>query len=116
MLGGGQTLALDTIAREQLGVDPSELGGSAWTAAITSFVLFALGAMVPLVPFFIGSGTTAILLSAGLSGIALFALGAAITSMTGRHPVRAGLRQLAFGMAAAAMTFFVGALLGITVN
>ena len=102
------------MAREELGIDPDELGGSPWTAAITSFVLFALGAVIPLVPFLVGSGTGAIVVAAALSATALFVLGAAITVMTGRHPVLAGLRQLGFGLAAAAITFAIGTLLGTT--
>lgn len=115
ILSGDRAVALDTMAREELGIDPGELGGSARTAGITSFVLFALGAVVPLIPFLVASGTGAILVSAALSGLALFALGAAITVMTGRHPIRAGLRQLAFGLTAAAITFAIGTLLGTTV-
>ena len=115
ILSGDRRVALDTMAREELGIDADELGGSAWTAAITSFVLFAVGAIVPLVPFLIGSGIRAIILSAALSGAALFLLGAAITIMTGRHPILAGLRQLGFGLAAAAITFAIGAVLGTTV-
>lgn len=104
------------MTREELGIDPDDLGGSAWTAAITSFVLFGLGAIVPVIPFLIGSGTVAIVASAVLAGLALFGLGAAITLMTGRHPLRAGLRQLAFGMAAAAITFGIGTLLGTAIG
>ncbi len=112
---GDRAVALDTMSREELGVDPGELGGSAWVAAVTSFLLFALGAIIPLIPFLTGSGTWAILVSAGLSAVALFALGAAITVMTGRQPLMAGLRQVAFGLVAAAITFGIGALLGTTV-
>jgi vacuolar iron transporter family protein len=115
ILTGDPAVALDTIAREKLGIDPKELGGSAWTAAITSFVLFGLGAVVPLIPFLIGSGVAAILLASILSGAALFLLGAAITVMTGRNPWLAGLRQLGFGLAAAAITFGIGTLLGTTI-
>ncbi|HEX6998206.1 MAG TPA: VIT1/CCC1 transporter family protein [Gammaproteobacteria bacterium] len=115
ILRGDPELALDTMAREELGIDPNELGGSSWTAAITSFVLFALGAIVPLAPFLVGTGSGAILASALLSGAALFLLGAAITIMTGRHPLVAGLRQLGFGLAAAAITYAIGTLLGTTV-
>jgi VIT1/CCC1 family predicted Fe2+/Mn2+ transporter len=115
ILSGDQEVALDTMAREELGIDPKELGGSSWTAAITSFVLFALGAIVPLAPFLVGAGTGAIIVSAVLSGAALFLLGAAITIMTGRHPLVAGLRQLGFGLAAAAITYAIGTLLGTTV-
>jgi VIT1/CCC1 family predicted Fe2+/Mn2+ transporter len=115
ILSGDPEVALDTMAREELGIDPKELGGSSWTAAITSFVLFALGAIVPLAPFLVGAGTGAIIVSAVLSGAALFLLGAAITIMTGRHPLVAGLRQLGFGLAAAAITYAIGTLLGTTV-
>lgn len=116
ILTGDRKVALDTMAREELGIDPDELGGSAWAAAITSFVLFAVGAAVPLVPFLVWSGLGAILVSAASSGTALFLLGAAITVMTGRHPLLAGLRQLAFGLTAAAITFGIGALLGTTIG
>lgn len=116
IVGGRPDAALDAVAREELGVDPDELGGSAWTAAITSFVLFAAGAAVPLVPFLVASGAVAIAWSAALSGAALFATGAAITRLTGQRPVWAGLRQLAFGMVAAAITFAIGTLLGATVT
>ncbi|MGZ8562431.1 MAG: VIT1/CCC1 transporter family protein [Candidatus Limnocylindria bacterium] len=109
---GDPIVALDTMSREELGIDPDELGGSAWVAAFTSFALFAAGAIVPLVPFLIGSGLWAIVAATVMSGVALFALGAAITLMTGKHPLVAGLRQLGFGMAAAAITFGIGALLG----
>jgi VIT1/CCC1 family predicted Fe2+/Mn2+ transporter len=112
---GDRQVALDTMSREELGIDPDELGGSAWVAAGTSFVLFALGAIIPLVPFLIGSGTWAILAAALLSALALFGLGAAITVMTGRQPIRAGLRQVGFGLAAAAITFAIGTVLGTTV-
>lgn len=116
IIHGDRAAALDTMTREELGIDPDDLGGSAWTAAITSFVLFGLGAIVPVIPFLIGSGTVAIVASAVLAGLALFGLGAAITLMTGRHPLRAGLRQLAFGMAAAAITFGIGTLLGTAIG
>ena len=108
-------LALDTLAREELGIDPGQLGGSAWTAAVTSFVLFGLGAAIPLIPFIVASETWAIILSAVLSGVALFGLGAAITVFTGRHPLWAGLRQLAFGFAAAVITYAIGWVLGTAV-
>ena len=115
ILSGDPKAALDTITREELGIDPTDLGGSAWTAAITSFVLFSVGAIVPLITFLIGSGAPAILLSAALSAVALFLLGAAITLMTGQHPILAGLRQLGFGLAAAAVTVGIGKLLRTTV-
>jgi VIT1/CCC1 family predicted Fe2+/Mn2+ transporter len=114
IVSGDPKVALDTMSREELGIDPDELGGSAWVAAITSFGFFAAGAVVPLIPFLIGSGITAILVATMLSGVALFGLGAAITLMTGRPPILAGLRQLGFGLAAAAITFGIGTVLGTT--
>jgi VIT1/CCC1 family predicted Fe2+/Mn2+ transporter len=115
IIGGDRQAAVDTAAREHLGIDPAELGGSAWTAAITSFVLFGIGAAIPLLPFFLAAGVGALVAATLLSGVMLFALGAAITVMTGRHPLLAGLRQLGFGMAAAAITFAIGTLLGTAV-
>ncbi len=112
MVRGDPALALDTMAREELGFDPNELGGSAWVAAGTSLALFAFGAVVPLVPFLISGGQVALLAAAGLSGVALFGLGAGITSLTGIRPVRSGLRQLAFGASAAAITYGIGAVVG----
>ena len=112
---GDPATALDTLSREELGIDPNELGGSAWVAAATSFVLFAAGAIVPVLPFLIGSGAQAIVASALLAGGALFALGAATTLLTGRPPLLAGLRQVAFGMAAAGITFGIGTLLGTAI-
>ena len=109
---GDPELALDTMAREELGFDPNELGGSAWIAAGTSLALFALGAAVPLLPFLFFGGQTALLVAAGLSAIAIFALGAGITRLTGIHPVRSGLRQLAFGATAAAITYGIGVVVG----
>ena len=115
IIGGDPKAALDTMAREELGIDPKELGGSAWVAAVTSFILFAVGAIVPVVPFVIGSGGEAILASAVLAGLALFGLGAAITLLTGRRPMVAGFRQVGFGLAAAATTYAIGTLLGTAI-
>jgi VIT1/CCC1 family predicted Fe2+/Mn2+ transporter len=104
--------ALDTLAREELGVDPAELGGSAWVAAITSFLLFSAGAIIPVLPYFFTEGTTAVMVSVTLSVIGLFIIGAAITIITGRNALVSGLRQVLFGVAAAAITFGIGRLLG----
>jgi VIT1/CCC1 family predicted Fe2+/Mn2+ transporter len=105
--------ALDTLAREELGIDPAELGGSAWEAAITSFLLFAVGAIIPVMPFFFLHGMTAVFISSILSGLALFGIGATITLMTGRSVWLSGLRQLAFGLLAAAVTYGIGWLVGV---
>jgi VIT1/CCC1 family predicted Fe2+/Mn2+ transporter len=108
--------ALDVLAREELGLDPQELGGSPWTAAGTSFVLFALGAVIPLIPFFLVRGFPAVLWSVGLSAVALFGIGAAITLFTGRGVLRTGLRQLALGLGAAGVTYGIGRLVGVAVS
>lgn len=109
---GDPRLALDTMAREELGFDPDELGGSAWVAAGTSLSLFAIGAIIPVIPFLILSGQPALILAIVLSGIAIFALGAVVTRLTGVPPLRSGLRQLAFGATAATVTYGVGAVVG----
>lgn len=113
---GDPDFALDTMAREELGFDPKQLGGSAWVAAGTSLSLFAAGALVPVLPFLVTGGSPALLIAGALSGVALFALGAGITGLTGLHPIRAGLRQLAFGAIAAAITYGIGAIVGTFVR
>jgi VIT1/CCC1 family predicted Fe2+/Mn2+ transporter len=110
-----QGSALDTLVREELGIDPEGLGGSALTAAMTSFLLFALGAVVPLLPFLFAAGGVAVGASLALSGAALFGTGAAITLFTGRPVWRTGLRQLVLGLLAAAVVFGVGKLLGVAI-
>ena len=113
IITGDRGTALDTLAREELGIDPDELGGSAWVAAGTSFALFGIGAAIPLVPFLILSGAAGIAVSATAAGLALFGIGAGITIVTGRSAWRSGLRQVSFGLAAAAVTFGVGSLIGL---
>ncbi len=108
-----ESTALDTLAREELGIEPGELGGSAWVAAITSFILFTLGAIIPVFPYFFGGGLTAVVASVGLSSVALFAIGAGITIITGRNAWISGLRQVVFGIVAAAITFGIGRLIGV---
>jgi len=108
--------ALETLAREELGIDPNELGGSAWEAAITSFLLFSLGAIFPVIPFFFASGELAIVLAVVFSTVALFTVGAAITLFTGRPVWFSGLRQVVFGLVAAALTFGIGRLVGVSLE
>ena len=76
--------ALDTLVREELGIDPTELGGSAWVAATTSFCLFAFGALFPVLPFIVTNGIPALVASVVLSGLALFVIGVATSLFTGR--------------------------------
>jgi len=106
--------ALDTLAREELGLNPAELG-SPFGAAIWSFLAFASGAAVPLAPFLFVPGTKALALSIGLTGIALFAIGALLSLFTGRSAVLSGLRMLALGSAAGAITYAVGVMLGVSI-
>ncbi|MFB3738348.1 MAG: VIT1/CCC1 transporter family protein [Candidatus Velamenicoccus archaeovorus] len=107
-----QAAALDAMAREELGIDPQELGGSPRVAALTSFVLFALGAVIPLLPFLVGSGVAATTASLVASGVGLFLIGAAITLITGRGAIASGVRQLVLGLAAAGVTYGIGSLVG----
>jgi VIT1/CCC1 family predicted Fe2+/Mn2+ transporter len=108
--------ALDTLAREELGINPEELGGSAWVAAGTSFLLFAAGAIIPVVPFFALDGLAAVATSLGLSAAAMFAIGAGTTLFTGRGVVFSGFRQLAVGVGAAAVTYGLGKLIGVSIG
>ncbi|MFN0096594.1 MAG: VIT1/CCC1 transporter family protein [Dehalococcoidia bacterium] len=112
---GDPARALDTLAREELGIAAGEVG-SPWVAAGTSFLLFILGAVVPLAPWAFGGGTSAMVASAGLAGLGLFAAGASITLATGRNAWYSGARMLGLGMAAAAITFGVGKALGTSVE
>jgi VIT1/CCC1 family predicted Fe2+/Mn2+ transporter len=107
------SIALDTHAREELGLDPDEGLGSPWGAAIASFFMFAFGAAVPLLPYVLAEGTTALVASATLSAIVLFCVGAGISVLTGRSLVVSGLRQVGVGALAATVTYTVGWLLGV---
>lgn len=109
-----KNITLDTLAREELGIDPGELGGSAWEAASTSFLLFAFGAVFPIMPFFFLDGMSAVYTSLAVSAVGLFIIGAAITLMTGRNLFQSGFRQVLFGLGAAALTFGVGKLIGVS--
>jgi len=106
---------LDTLSREELGIDPEELGGSAYEAAFTSFFLFALGAIFPILPYVFLSGITAVFVSLGVSAIGLFLVGAAITLMTGNNVWYSGFRQVTIGLVAAGLVYGVGKLIGISV-
>ena len=108
--------ALDTLVREELGIDPDELGGSPWSAAAASFALFALGAIFPVAPYFASAGGAAVIASLAASGIALFLIGAGTTLFTGRPVWFSGVRQLLVGFAAAGVTFGVGKLIGVAVT
>jgi vacuolar iron transporter family protein len=108
--------AYDLLVKEELGINAEELKGSAVEAAIYSFVLFAIGAVIPVLPFMFTSGMNAILLSVGLSGAGLFLIGSAITLFTGRNVWFSAFRQVIFGLAAAAITFGIGKIIGVSVS
>jgi VIT1/CCC1 family predicted Fe2+/Mn2+ transporter len=108
--------ALDTLVREELGVDPQELGGSPWSAAASSFLLFAAGAIFPVFPFFFLQGSAAVVAAIALSGAALAAIGAGTSLFTGRGVLFSAVRQLLIGYAAAAVTFGVGRLVGVSLS
>jgi len=108
-------VALQTHAREELGLDPDELG-SPWAAASWSFVTFSVGAAIPLIPFVFASGKPAVLGAIAASGAALFAVGAAMSMVTGRRAWWSGARMLLVGAVAALITFAVGRLLHVTVS
>jgi VIT1/CCC1 family predicted Fe2+/Mn2+ transporter/rubrerythrin len=104
--------ALDMLVREELGLDPDELG-SPWKAAGGSFVAFAVGASIPVIPYLFGGGQAVLLVSLGLSLVALFAVGAAVSLLTGRGAIFSGARQLAIGLGAALVTYAIGTIIGV---
>jgi VIT1/CCC1 family predicted Fe2+/Mn2+ transporter len=106
--------ALDTLVREELGLDPDQLG-SPWGAATGSFLAFAVGAAIPVVPYLFGGGSAVFLASLGVSLVALFVVGAAVSLLTGRSLLFSGFRQLGIGAAAAAVTYAVGSVIGVGV-
>lgn len=110
-----EKLALETHVREELGLNPDELG-SPWGAATSSFFSFVGGAIIPVLPYIFSSGATAFVLSIALSGFGLLAVGAALSFVTGKSLIFSGLRMLLIGAAAAAVTYFVGYLLGVSIG
>jgi len=107
--------ALAILVKEELGINVEDLKGSAMEAAITSFLLFAIGAIIPVAPFFFLEGTPAILTSTVFSAFGLFLIGSAITLFTGKSVWYSGFRQVLFGLIAAAITFGIGKLIGVSV-
>jgi len=105
--------ALDTLAREELGMSASEVGNP-WVAGGTSFFLFAVGAILPVVPWLFIGGATAVALSAAAAGFGLFVAGAVTTLFTGRSVLFSGGRMLVFGLVAAAITFGIGKAIGVS--
>ena len=107
--------ALDTLAREELGLNPEDLG-SPWGVALFSFLSFGAGALVPLLPFLALSGDRALPVSIACTALTLFGVGAVISLFTGRSALRDGLRMLAIGAAAGGLTYAIGKLLGVSLT
>lgn len=108
--------AHEVLVKEELGINAEELKGSAMEAALSSFFLFAIGAIIPLIPFMFTSGMKAIVLSTVFSAFGLFLIGAAITLFTGRNVWFSGFRQVLFGLCAAAITYGIGMLIGVSID
>lgn len=108
--------AHEILIKEELGINAEELKGSAVEAAVYSFILFAIGAVIPVLPFMFTSGMQAIVISVLASAAGLFVIGAAITLFTGKNVWYSGFRQVLFGLAAAAITFGIGKLIGVSVG
>jgi VIT1/CCC1 family predicted Fe2+/Mn2+ transporter len=106
---------LDTLAREELGLNPAQLG-SPWGAALSSFVAFAAGALVPLAPFVLRIDATPLPWAVGFSGVSLFAVGAVLSLFSGRNALFGGARMLLIGAAAGAATFGIGKLIGVSIR
>lgn len=105
--------ALATLAREELGLNPEDLG-SPWGAALFSFFSFAAGAAIPLAPFLFAAGSASLAAAVAATGVALFAVGATLSLFTGRSALFSGLRMLAIGAAAGGFTYLIGKVLGVT--
>lgn len=108
-------IALDTLAREELGLDPDELG-SAWKAAVSSFLSFAIGASVVVVPYALFSGMTAFVLAVALALVSLIVVGGLVGYQSGRGVVFSAGRQVLWGVGAAGVTYLVGSLVGVNVG
>jgi VIT1/CCC1 family predicted Fe2+/Mn2+ transporter len=104
--------ALDTLAREELGLNPDDLG-SPWGAALFSFLAFSAGAIIPVVPFVWRAGSAPVVYAAVAAGTALFAVGAALSLFTGRRAFRSGARMLLIGGVSGLATYGIGKLLGV---
>jgi vacuolar iron transporter family protein len=106
--------AIQTLAREELGLDPESLG-SPWMAALSSFVAFTIGAIIPVIPYLVIRSSLALPVSTLVCGVSLFLVGALISIFTGRNMVYSGFRMVGIGALAAGVTFAIGRLLGISV-
>jgi VIT1/CCC1 family predicted Fe2+/Mn2+ transporter len=108
-------IALDTLAREELGLNPEELG-SPWGAAISSFVSFSAGALLPLMPFFLAAGAKALPIAIAITAVSLFSVGALLSLFTGRNSLYSGARMLLLGAIAGGVTYTIGRLAGVALG
>ena len=108
-------VALDTLVREELGLDPDDLGSPLRVAA-SSFTAFAVGAVIPLLPFALISGSAAIVVAVLLTALALLAVGGLVGRLSGAGTVRSALRQFAVGAAAGVVTYLIGRAIGGSVG
>jgi VIT1/CCC1 family predicted Fe2+/Mn2+ transporter len=106
--------ALASMMRDEVGLDPRSIGGP-WSAAASSFAAFISGAIIPLLPFLLLAGMPALVGSVAISLAALFLLGLGVSRLTGRPPLRCGLRQATLGGVAALVTFVFGQAIGAAV-
>jgi len=111
-----KTHAHEVLVKEELGINPDELKGSATEAAFYSFLLFSFGGIIPLLPFIFSSGFQAMAWCVALSAIGLFLIGAAITLFTGKNLWYSGFRMVVFGLLAASLTFGIGRLIGVAIS
>ena len=107
--------ALDTLAREELGLNPEELG-SPWGAAISSFVSFSAGALLPLIPFMVAPGVRALPIAIAITAVSLFSVGALLSLFTGRNSLYSGARMLLLGAIAGSVTYAIGRLAGVALG
>jgi VIT1/CCC1 family predicted Fe2+/Mn2+ transporter len=114
-LVGDPERALEALTREELGLNPQDLG-SPYVAAVSSFLSFAIGSVLPLLPFLFVHRTAALTTSIAASAAALFAVGAATSLFTGRSALSGGMRMLLLGAAAGALTFMIGRMLGVSLS
>jgi len=110
-----KNMAHKLLVQEELGISPEELKGSASEAALYSFGLFSIGAVIPVIPFMFTNGMTAVAISVAFGAVGLFLIGAAITLFTGRNVWYSGFRQVLFGLLAAAITFGIGKIIGVAI-
>ena len=108
-------VTLDTMAREELGLDPDRLG-SPVGAATSSFTAFFVGALIPILPYLLGIGSRTLILSAILSITALAIVGSAISIISGKNMWVGAVRMMAVGGVAATITFIIGNLVGVTIS